>query len=316
MRIFIVLGSGNSGAGAIHDYLLSRKDFFSPFNGKEFRLINDPDGLDELYHSFFTHCSVNGASNSLNNFNNFAKNYYNSNYNKKNKILNKEFLKLSKNFIDTIIDVHYNGGPQFFLDKMKISKKLFFYFKRFFLRKPSKNINLLKMVMPKNEKKFLVATEEYLNKIFELSEKFDNSKNVVIEQGGNFMSPTSSTKYYGSNREVIFVKRDPKAIYWSMKRRNSLGYPGHNLKIFVKWYKLIWNKINFKELEDITQIKYENFFSNFISEKKKLCLKLNLDPNVEDNFNLEYTKKNLFKFKENLTQEEIKYIDEELKEYI
>ena len=41
MRIFIILGSGNSGAGAIHDYLLSRDDFFSPFNGKEFRLMND-----------------------------------------------------------------------------------------------------------------------------------------------------------------------------------------------------------------------------------------------------------------------------------
>ena len=76
MKIFIILGSGNSGAGAIHDYLLSRKDFFSPFNGKEFRLVNDPDGIDELYNSFYDNFSINGCANKLNNFDLFTKNFF------------------------------------------------------------------------------------------------------------------------------------------------------------------------------------------------------------------------------------------------
>ena len=42
-------------------------------------------------------------------------------------------------------------------------------------------------------------------------------------------------------REIIVVTRDPKAIYWSMKRRQSLAYPGHNIKLFVKWYKSYYN---------------------------------------------------------------------------
>ena len=37
MNIVIVLGTGNSGAGAIHDFLWSRDDFQSPFDGKEFQ---------------------------------------------------------------------------------------------------------------------------------------------------------------------------------------------------------------------------------------------------------------------------------------
>ena len=41
----IVASPGNSGAGAIHDYLLSRKDFVSPFFSQELRFINDPQGL-------------------------------------------------------------------------------------------------------------------------------------------------------------------------------------------------------------------------------------------------------------------------------
>ena len=52
--IVIVTSVGNSGGGAIHDYLLSRQDFVSPFLGEEFRLISDPYGLENfLLYLFF-----------------------------------------------------------------------------------------------------------------------------------------------------------------------------------------------------------------------------------------------------------------------
>ena len=39
MKLVIVLGSGNSGAGAIYDYLRSRTDFQAPFGmGKNLEL--------------------------------------------------------------------------------------------------------------------------------------------------------------------------------------------------------------------------------------------------------------------------------------
>ena len=52
MKSVIVLGSGNSGAGAIKDYLMSRDDFQSPLGDQEFRIINDPDGINDLYINF------------------------------------------------------------------------------------------------------------------------------------------------------------------------------------------------------------------------------------------------------------------------
>ena len=45
----IILGSGNSGSGAIYDYLAAQKQNLSFLNGKEFRLNHDPDGLSDLY---------------------------------------------------------------------------------------------------------------------------------------------------------------------------------------------------------------------------------------------------------------------------
>jgi hypothetical protein len=316
MKIFIILGSGNSGAGAIHDYLVSREDFFCPFKGKEFRLVNDPDGIDDLFNTLYNHFSINSSANKFDSFIKFTKNIYYSNYNLKYKILDKQFLILTKNFISQISQIQYNGSPQFFFDKMNLLNKINFYFKRFLLRKHSKDIKLLNMVIPVDQEDFLKACEKYLHEIFKLNNKFDDKKNIVLEQGGNFFKPIESTKYYGSNREIILVTRDPKAIFWSMKRRQSLAYPGHDIRLFVKWYKATMSNFHFKENQKLTHIKYENFFSDFFNQKKILCSKLNLDPDTKDNFDLEFTKRNLFKFEKNLSDSEKYFIDDQLKDYV
>ena len=92
MKIIIILGTGNSDASALNDYLLSREDFQSLFNAGEFRLVNDPDGIDELYNSFYKNFSINGSANALENFKEFLKNIQKSNYNKKYPIYNEKFI--------------------------------------------------------------------------------------------------------------------------------------------------------------------------------------------------------------------------------
>ena len=47
----IILGSGQSGSGAIKDYLSTRQDMFDPLSGQEFRLIQEKDGLSCLHKS-------------------------------------------------------------------------------------------------------------------------------------------------------------------------------------------------------------------------------------------------------------------------
>ena len=312
MKTVIVLGSGNSGAGAIHDYLLSRDDFQSPSSGKEFRVVNDPDGIDELYNSLYKNFSLNGSANAFKRFKEFIINSYNSNYNKKNKLFSKDIIKFSNIFLEQISKIKYNGSPQFYFDKMSKFKKINFYFNRFFLKKNAKDIPLINMILPCSEELFFKYAEEFIFNIYQLNPNFDKKKNIVIEQGGNFLNPISSTKYYGKNRKIIFVRRDPKAIFWSIKRRNSLSYPGNDIKKFVKWYKELSNKISAVNFDNVIQLKFEDFFQNFNEEKNKLSVKLDIDPACNDNFDINYTMKNLFKFQKNLTPSEIKYIDDNL----
>ena len=315
MKTVIVLGSGNSGAGAIHDYLLSRDDFQSPFSGKEFRVVNDPDGIDELYNSLYNNFSLNGSANAIRCFKQFIINSYNSNYNKKNKLFNSDIIKLSNIFLEQISQIKYNGSPQFYFDKMSKLKKINFYFNRFFRKKNAKDIPLINMILPCNEELFLKYAQEFISNIYQLNRNFDQKKNIVIEQGGNFLNPISSTKYYGKNRKIIFVSRDPKAIFWSMKRRNSLSYPGNDVVIFVEWYNNLMKKINKQEFKDVIKINFENFFENFCKQKDFLANSLQIDCENTKKFDLNFTMKNLYKYRDNLTKEEILYIDKNINEY-
>ena len=316
MKTIIVLGSGNSGAGAIRDFLMSRKDFQSPFGKQEFRIINDPEGINDLYFNLYKNFSINNAANAIHNFFLFINNCYNSRLNKKRKIYNKDIILLTKKYINKIIKVEYNGAPRFYLDKIDNFKKANFYFSIFILKKNAKNIKLLKMIIPVNEKKFLHYTKNYIFDIFRLTKNFNSKKNIVIEQGGNFWNPISSTIFYGNNRKIIIVSRDPKAIYSSMKNRNSLSYPGNDIKIFVKWYKSIMLKIDKKQNNKTIKIKFEKFFGNFKTESKKLCKLLKIKYNTNNKFNLDNTVKNLYKYKKHLNSKEINYINKNLSKYI
>ena len=112
----VTIGSGNSGGGAVHDYLYNRKDFRSPFFGNEFRLINDPDGIDSLYKNFYENFSVNNAAIAFERFEKFSilstkiKGYVN---NKWCRIYPENSEKIISNYLKRISHAEYYAMPQF-----------------------------------------------------------------------------------------------------------------------------------------------------------------------------------------------------------
>ena len=48
MKKILIAGPGNSGSGAVLDYLKSRQDTFLPFSNEEFRIVCDPNGISCL----------------------------------------------------------------------------------------------------------------------------------------------------------------------------------------------------------------------------------------------------------------------------
>ena len=129
MKTIVTIGTGNSGCGAIQDYLIKSTKFESPFKGQEFRMMDDPDGILNIYHNFYTNRSINNYSNAIMRFKNYIENLINleMNINGKNtKVYNKKVMSLTNNYIKNITTLNYNSFPQFIALQTNLLKKKIF----------------------------------------------------------------------------------------------------------------------------------------------------------------------------------------------
>ena len=116
MKKIIIAGPGNSGSGAILDFLKDRDDVFLPFENQEFRLVNDPDGIRDLEHNLYYNFSINSASNSMYAFKKFCKHLESK---KKNHYPSK-FHHLCQEYLKNITQLEYNGLPNFSKSKINL----------------------------------------------------------------------------------------------------------------------------------------------------------------------------------------------------
>ena len=99
-----------------------------------------------------------------------------------------------------------------------------------------------------------------------------NSRNFVLNNAIDVLNPLDSSKYF-KNPKIIIVTRDPRDVFFSMKRV-ALASSNYSVKIFVEWYKHYFGSINFKKIlrnKKILHIKFENFITNFEYENERLC---------------------------------------------
>lgn len=321
MKIAIVTSAGLSGAGAVSDYLLSRKDFVSPFKKNvdykqdyEFRILHDPFGIEHLYNSFYKNFSINNAAYAFHHFCLYANNLKNlKDVETKKMIYSENFFFELSNYIKKIVKLSYFGLPQHYRIQMKKIDRIKWKIQNFNKQKFAQDTNFYRMVIPVSEKEFLNHTKNFIKKIINFYNPYQK-KNIVIDQGANFWDPESANKYF-DNSKVIQVIRDPKGIFSSMKTRKSLSYPGNDIKLFVKWFKEI-NQFKKKlSKKKILTIKFEQFVINHEFEKKKInnFLKIN---NINSDFDYLKTKNNLFNYKKRLSKEEINYINKNLSKYV
>tara|TARA_B100001057_G_scaffold276525_1_gene276780 strand:+ start:7251 stop:8198 length:948 start_codon:yes stop_codon:yes gene_type:complete len=308
----IIIGSGNSGSGAIFDYLAGKAKNLSLLNGKEFRITHDTDGLNDLFINNYNNFTINNSASSFERFEKYFTNSFKNNKNKNN--LHREL----KTFLNQIIYLKYYGLPSFVRNKFSLNKKIKFYFDRLVLKKNINNIKLFRMTLPVNKKLFLNLSSKFINNIIKIlhpkSEKFDN---IIINQGGSFWCPNESAKFY-DNKKIIVVSRDPRSIFWSMKRTQAFAYPSQNVDTFILWYKKI-QELSTNRLEgggNLLNINYENFLENFYVEKKIINKFIGQNNSLISNFDLEHSKKNLYKAKYKLQKYELKKIESKLKKYL
>ena len=322
MKTVITIGTGNSGCGAIQDYLIKSTKFKSPFKGQEFRMMDDPDGILNLYHNFYTNRSINNYSNAIMRFKNYIENLTDleMNINGKNtKVYNKKLMSLTNGYIKKITTLNYNSFPQFIAIQTNLLKKKYFHYKK--IISGNKNQSFFKMYIPVDEKIFIKQSKIYINKIIKCHLKNKKIDHIVLDQALNMLNFTDIFSYF-ENAKVIIVTRDPRGIWNSMKSRGSLAYPHYNLKVWTAWYAQIMKqfedykkKIPKKYMKNILQIRFEDFVKNYENEQKKIHNFLKIKK-INNNFNIKKTEFNVFKARKELSNFEKKYIKNKLSKYL
>jgi len=322
MKYIIVLGIQNSGSGAVHDYLASRDDCESPFGVNEFKLCLDPMGLHNLYLNFYENFSFLSSSNAMYDFVNYTKKLQNHSVyisrGVKKKLYKTNFHNLSEKFIKKVTKVEYKGRPEFSDFKISI-------FEKYLLKFTKRYYSFFPIIIPEKKEKFIIESKKFINNVIEnnLEKKLNKKSQIILNQSVNIFDPIKSSKYF-ENSKIIYVTRDPRDMYSSMKSNKSGSSPWRNVDLFIQWYKHYFDNMEFKKRlnnKDILHVKFKNFVTNFKKENLRICNFLEIDSKFKfkknnNLFDLSVSKKNLTKYINYLSKSENDKIKKELKKFL
>ena len=310
MKIVSILGNTNSGAGAIYEYLVGRKDTNDPFQKKEFRILNDPGGINDLYNCY--------DSFSLQSFNDSL-----------DKLINLEkFYRSDRNFFSDGLGLKKVYNYEYLWDKYISKIKGDYYYHRYIFSDIQKNflIQIFKRIITRfGYRKILfrkyytgVSKRDYRDYTYNFLMKIISSNNEsnllnVLNQCGNFCAPIKSTELLGEPK-IICVRRNPLDQYTELKLHKGMKSP----KEFINWYlhlKKMESRDQFND-EKVIEIDFEDFVLNHEKSKKLICNFLNIENNIKSNYNPKLSRKNIGKFKKFLNPSEISFINSELSNII
>ena len=313
MKTIITIGTGYSGSSAIYDFLKKTNKFTDPFPDKEFSLSYDPGGLLDLEEKILKAKSINQVNFTISQF---KKNFYyytnaeNSIKPGKNFSNKKRLKNLFDEYIDSIIDFEYMGESTFMKHQNNFSSYLNSkIYEKLNIKKRKKIYSLV------GYSKFKEETSNFMRKLFFINGKDDD---IILDQGGIITDIFNSTKFF-SYPYIILVYRDPRDIFAEFKQKSAYSYPKENVNIFCKWYQKLINNINnqdFKNLK-ILNLNFEDFVLNHKNTIQNISKFISEDlSNSLEDFNLERSKNNLFKFKNLLEDHEILAIEKTLEKYL
>lgn len=312
MQKIIIAGPGNSGSGAVFDFLKTRDDIFLPFYNQEFRLVNDPEGISDLENSLYYNFSINGSSNSLDVFNKFV---LKSGGRKKNRYPAK-FKFLHKEFLNNIIYTEYNGLPQYSKFKLNLINYCRFYFERIVLRKKLSDINIYKLILPVSHELFIDHCINFIDELIKSSKTFIPGKIALIDQAINIYQPEQNLKFFSKSKCIITL-RDPIGTYYSIYQNPSFGYSGLNIYKFIKWYKFIYEKINHTKFNssNFLIIKFHDFLYDHNNTKEKISKFLKVK-DQNNFFDIDNSIKNNSDIESKLNKKDLHLIRSQLKQFI
>ncbi len=308
MDPIIILGTGNSGSGAILDYLCGRGDVNDALDGQEFRLLQERGGLSSLHRSLASEIHPDDASYALIRFTKLAARLGADSA--KLRIPPRLGYGFSRRipgydaaiaqFIKDITACTFGIFP--LQDLLELSTLDWLRFMAG--RQPrGRNITAQKPV-PVPEEEFLHHAQTLIRSLFYAA---PTSARPAFDQAGSFWSPITSTLYFGAGRKVIGVTRDPCDVY-AANRKRLLG----GAEEFARYQTALGKLVAWDEWQhrDALLVRFEDFVLNHQQERDRVCALLNLNPAIASSYDWTQSARNIGRYKDVLTAKEIAVLRE------
>lgn len=331
MRFISCASYYGTGSSAITDYVSEFETVYS-FTDEEFRFIQDPDGISDLEYNTVEVFNRHNSGHALKRFKRLV-DFYNGNiFGKKYyDFFGDNWKKYSYEYIDNLTLFSYKGWWQYDL----YDKGNFYYFRKRILnkilhktiwkKKPEKYLNTMKnevtYATQPTEEEFLKYTREYIEKLF--TSVVSKDKDIIMVD--QLVPPTNLKRYlryFNKEMKVVVVDRDPRDVFLLEKYIWKSGVIPTDVETFCKWYKYTRNHRNFEKMEseNVKLIYFEDLVYNYNDVSKELNAWLKLDEknhkNKFEKFDPKKSKKNTRMWEKIGHEDEIKYIEKNLSEYL
>ena len=289
-KIVSVAGFGSTGSSAVVNYLEEFKS--CRVMGGEFRLIQDPDGLEDLCSNLTNAWGWNRSDAYIRRFIKYTNIVgrrirpfiYGEHL---NKSFNYKFFKHRDEFINNIVDTKWKGHwfyhdyhernlLETFIENLKRSLSWHFGMSPYMLRKITKKSQ---MYYVRSDMDVYSEAQKFLYNLF--NELNIESEYLVFDQ---LILPYHKVKFdlIFPNLKQIVVDRDPRDVYLDSKNYNA--YPiTQNIDSFISFYESS-RLLQLKEEDDLTlKIQFEDLIYNYenTTEKINKFVGINLEDNIK-----------------------------------
>ena len=339
-----VSGVGNSGKSAVVDLLREIDGIWTPPFQFEFDIIRIPGGILDLRHNLKEDWSPIRSRDCLLRFMNVAGKMgrngkwwdlvgqFRSTSQHYDRVFGGRFTKLCQEFAESFIIGSYKAEWPY--DDQKLTGK------SLFLRKVLRRIGFRKQLLRDVQ---LVDGTNFDNKATELLNSLykplttENETMIILNNAFEPFNPFAGLDMLANSFQIV-VTRDPRDIYVSGLNRHAANVEDQSLfskdndglnksflatddiALFVQRYRLYNSKICQIPSDRILKIRFEDLIMDYGTICEKLYKFLEIDHTMhsrkETFFNPDISRKNIGLWKYVTRQKEIRYIENELEEFL
>lgn len=330
-NIIVIVGAcgyGGTGSSAVKD-LLKEFDVTQTLDRAEGMFAFKVDGLQDLeYHLIKQYSREISGDVAIKRFLDASK-YANTPFVKKLYLNPKKYKKDTEDFINAIVQTKYKGMGNYDYETGNLIKSILYLgFKKVVIKWYEKMTGKLYTAWPMrdlyvsiNPSNFYLEAKKYMSSII-TNAGGDLSKIIVLDQPFEGNNPEQSFPFF-EDPYAIVVDRDPRDLYIAASYQwpDGMFMPRRDVKSFVSYYKEIRENQKNGNSDKVMRISLEKLIFEYENTKK--CIMKFLDLKEENHiypkkfFNPQYSIKGIQLYKKIPGhEEEIQYIETELKKYL